>query len=54
VKSFEALQPRTWFVALLLAGCAGGFSTNLVAQTAPAVIFTNPGTDATQCSDQYQ
>jgi hypothetical protein len=46
VKSIAALQPRTWFVALLLAGCAGGFSSNLAAQTAPTVIFTNPSSDA--------
>lgn len=45
--SFTELRPRTWFVALLLAGCAAGFSNNLVAQTAPAVIFTNPSSDAT-------
>jgi hypothetical protein len=34
-------------MALLLAGCAAGFSTNLIAQTAPAVISTNPTNDAT-------
>jgi len=33
-------------MALLLAGCAGGLQSNLAAQTAPAVIFTNPSTDA--------
>jgi hypothetical protein len=38
---------RTWFTALLLAGCAGGFNSNLIAQAAPAVIFTNPSSDAT-------
>ena len=34
-------------MALLLAGCAGGLQSNLAAQTAPAVIFTNPSNDAT-------
>ena len=47
VKSFERSRPRTWFVALLLAGSAVGFSRNAAAQTAPAVIFTNPSNDAT-------
>ena len=40
------LKSRTFFMALLLAGCAGGLQSNLAAQTAPAVIFTNPSTDA--------
>jgi hypothetical protein len=34
-------------MALLLAGCAGGFSSTLIAQTAPAVILTNPSNIAT-------
>ena len=34
-------------MALLLAGCAGGLSSSLIAQTAPMVIFTNPSNGAT-------
>jgi Ice-binding-like/Bacterial Ig-like domain len=37
---------RTWFIALLLPVCAA-FTTNLVAQTAPAVVTTNPSNNAT-------
>jgi hypothetical protein len=37
---------RTCFMTLLLATCAG-CTTNLLAQTAPAVISTNPANDAT-------
>jgi hypothetical protein len=43
----KALKSRTFFMALLLAGCAGGLQSSLAAQTAPAVIFTNPSSDAT-------
>jgi len=47
VKQYGTLlKSRTFFMALLLAGCAGGLQSNLAAQTAPAVIFTNPSTDA--------
>src|ERR1039457_5282698 len=47
MKQYEALlKPRTFFMALLLAGCAGGLQSSLAAQTAPAVIFTNPSSDA--------
>jgi len=35
------------FIALLLAGCAGGLNSSLIAQAAPAVIFTNPSSNAT-------
>jgi hypothetical protein len=48
VKQQETLlKSRTFFMALLLAGCAGGFQSSLAAQTAPVVIFTNPSSDAT-------
>jgi hypothetical protein len=48
VKRFERLlKSRTGFMALLLAGCAGGLSSSLIAQTAPMVIFTNPSNGAT-------
>src|ERR1017187_4908277 len=48
VKRYEMLlKSRTWFTALLLAGCAGGLQATAMAQTAPAVIFTNPSGDAT-------
>ena len=47
MKQYEALlKSRTFFMALLLAGCAGGLQSSLAAQTAPAVIFTNPSSDA--------
>lgn len=41
------IKSRTCFTVLLLAGCAGGLQNRLMAQTAPAVIFTNPSADAT-------
>src|ERR1017187_9622565 len=48
VKRYEMLlKSRTWFTALLLAGFAGGLQATAMAQTAPAVIFTNPSGDAT-------
>lgn len=48
VKRYEKLfESRTWFTVLLLAGCAGGFQATVTAQSAPAVIFTNPSGDAT-------
>jgi hypothetical protein len=48
MKQYESrLKSRTFFMALLLAGCAGGLQSSLAAQTAPAVIFTNPSSDAT-------
>ncbi len=40
------LKSRTFFMALTLAGCAGLLQNTLVAQVAPAVIFTNPISDA--------
>src|ERR1035438_10133670 len=47
MRQYEALlKSRTFFMALLLAGCAGGLQSSLAAQTAPAVIFTNPSSDA--------
>jgi hypothetical protein len=46
--TFEKLvKSRTCFKAVLLAGCAVGLSSTLIAQTAPAVIFTNPSNNAT-------
>jgi hypothetical protein len=46
-KFGKLVKSRTSFMAVLLAGCAGGFSSSLIAQTAPAVISTNPSNDAT-------
>lgn len=47
VKQFETRsKSRPFFMALLLAGCAGSLQGSLVAQTAPSVIFTNPNSDA--------
>ena len=40
------LKSRTFFMTLTLAGCAGLLQNTLVAQVAPAVIFTNPISDA--------
>jgi hypothetical protein len=48
LRKFAVLiKSRTCFTVLLLAGCAGGLQNRLMAQTAPAVIFTNPSADAT-------
>ena len=48
MKQFAGqLKLRTFIAALVMAGCAGGLSSSLMAQTAPAVIFTNPSNDAT-------
>lgn len=48
MNTFEKLvKSRTCFKAVLLAGCTVGFSSTLIAQTAPAVVFTNPSNDAT-------
>jgi hypothetical protein len=47
VKLYDTLlKSRTFFMALTLAGCAGLLQTTLVAQTAPAVIFSNPSRNA--------
>lgn len=47
MKQFAGrVKSRTLITALLLAGCAGGLNSSLMAQTAPAVIFTNPSNDA--------
>jgi hypothetical protein len=43
----KLVKSRKCFMALLLAGCAGGLSSSLIAQTAPAVILTNPSNNAT-------
>jgi len=48
VKQYDTLlKSRTFFMALLLAGCAGGLQSSLAAQSVPVVIFTNPSNDAT-------
>lgn len=46
-RSKASFKTRTWYVALLLAGCVGGLNGSLIAQTATAVIFTNPSNNAT-------
>ena len=47
LKQYDTLlKSRTLFMALTLAGCAGLLQTTLVAQTAPAVIFSNPSSNA--------